>query len=73
MIGLNDPHDLEHSHCHHDKGITEYSLDSLCLVYDKTFYEQNSPRHIYIPSFEVLFKMMRSCILVTKPEDLWFN
>jgi len=73
LIGLADPHDLERTHCHHDKGVTDYTLDCLDLVYDKSFYGKNSPRTIYTPSFEVLFKMMRSCICVTRPEDLWFN
>lgn len=28
---------------------------------------------IYIPKKEIMLKMMRACIAVKKPEDLWIN
>jgi hypothetical protein len=76
---LSNPHTHERAHCHHDhNGDNPEHLNDLgdCwkLVYHRSFYELgNSPRVIYLPSFEVMFKMMRSCILVHEPKDLWFN
>jgi hypothetical protein len=32
-----------------------------------------SPYAIYIPNKEIMLKMMRACIQVKSPEDLWFN
>ena len=44
------------------------------LAYCKSRYqEENSPKSIYIPSPEMMFKMMRACISVDKEGDLWFN
>ena len=36
---------------------------------DKDF----APYQIYIPKKEIMLKMMRACIGVKKPEDLWVN
>ena len=44
------------------------------LVYFKTRYiEGFSPYCIYIPKKEIMLKLMRACIEVKKPEDLWIN
>ena len=32
-----------------------------------------SPYTLYIPSKEIMLKMMRSCIKVKKVENLWFQ
>ena len=41
-------------------------------VYPKSRYiSQNSPNCIYIPSKEIMLKLMRACIKVSKPEELW--
>jgi len=43
------------------------------LVYPAERYvEGNSPYCLYIPSNELMFKLMRACIGVKKPQDLWF-
>lgn len=44
------------------------------LVYAKTRYIPNfAPFCIYIPKTELMFKMMRACIGIKDPKDLWFN
>ena len=44
------------------------------LVYPKQRYvKEHSPFQIYIPRKEVMIKMMRACINVTEPEDVWIN
>lgn len=43
-------------------------------VYPESRYiEGFSPYVIYIPKKEIMMKMMRACIEVKKPEDLWIN
>ena len=43
------------------------------LVYRVNRYTKgNSPNTLYFPSKMMLFKMMRACIGVTDPKDLWF-
>lgn len=42
------------------------------LVYQsKRYAEDYSPMCVYIPSSEILFKMMRACIGTYAIEDLW--
>jgi hypothetical protein len=44
------------------------------LVYhDERYKPGNSPNVAYFPSNLMLFKIMRACIDIEKPEDLWFN
>ena len=44
------------------------------LVYrEERFVYKNSPHTLYFPSKKVLFKIMRACIGITDPKDLWFN
>ena len=45
------------------------------LVYAESRYEsKKSPKIIYIPNVDVMFKIIRSCFGVAKKEDLWiFN
>ena len=33
----------------------------------------NSPIPVFIPNAAVMWKMMRACIAVKRPEDLWVN
>jgi hypothetical protein len=47
------------------------SLDE--LVYDRSRFGENSPLCIFIPSKEVMVKIMKACIGLENPEDLWFN
>jgi len=43
------------------------------LVYHENRYkEQYSPYVIYLPSNDVMFKMMRACLGCDKADDLWF-
>lgn len=42
------------------------------LIYNrKRNLEELSPMCVYIPSKELMFKMMRACIGCEKPQDLW--
>ena len=55
--------------------------DNMCIptkvddwVYPESRYVEGlSPFVIYIPKKEIMLKMMRACIEVKKPEDLWIN
>ena len=38
---------------------------------DSRYVEGRSPYCIYIPNKEIMFKMMRACITVKEPTDLW--
>ena len=43
-------------------------------VYPESRYIKGfSPYVIYIPKKEIMLKMMRACIEIKRPEDLWFN
>ena len=43
-------------------------------VYPESRYIKGfSPYVIYIPKKEIMLKMMRACVDVKRPEDLWFN
>jgi len=37
------------------------------------YLQDTSPYCLYIPNKEVMFKMMRACIKVLNPEDLWIS
>ena len=37
------------------------------------YVEGNAPNQIYIPRKEIMLKIMRACIGVKNPEDLWIN
>jgi len=44
------------------------------LVYPESRYgPDESPAAIHLPSRDVMFKLMRACIGVEKPADLWIN
>ena len=44
------------------------------LVYPESRYtSEQSPAPIYLPTNELLLAMMRACIYVEKPEQLWIN
>ena len=48
--------------------------DAEGLVYpEQRYIHGDSPAVIYIPSKEVMFKMMRACIGITDPKDLWIH
>ena len=36
-------------------------------------FKNHAPFQIYIPKKEIMLKMMRACIGVKKPADLWVN
>ena len=43
-------------------------------VYAQSRYNKEySPFQIYIPKTDLMFKMMRACVGVKQPRDLWFN
>jgi hypothetical protein len=37
----------------------------------KCFNEETSPSCVYIPSCEIMFKLMKACVGCSTPEDLW--
>jgi hypothetical protein len=44
------------------------------LVYDESRYnEKHSPYVIYLPSDDVMFKLMRACLHCEAVGDLWIN
>ena len=44
------------------------------LVYpEQRYIAGQSPFQLYIPRLEVMVKIMRACINVEKPEDVWIN
>jgi len=43
------------------------------LVYDRCRYvKDRSPMSIYIPSKNIMFKVMRACINIKDPNKLWY-
>lgn len=69
QIGLFDPYPLEPMETKFH--IPETDED---LVYQQErFVYNNSPNTLYFPSKMLLFKIMRACIGITDPKDLWFN
>ena len=48
--------------------------DPSVLIYSNCRYTADtSPSTIYIPSVEVMFKIMRACIGITNVNDIWIN
>ena len=65
VIGWRDPFDPEKEFPF--KGVSDD-------VYAETRYRpEYSPLSIYIPNNELMFKLMRACIAVRNPTDLWFQ
>ena len=51
--------------------VPEAPLD---LVYEESRYmPEFSPLCIYVPKKEIMLKMMRACVEVKKPDNLWFH
>lgn len=76
-IGWADPfpHDDEFITGSMDDGINlvvpEVPTD---LVYQRSRYSPDySPLCIYVPKMEIMLKMMRACVEVKNPHDLWFH
>ena len=79
QIGLEDPFPA-------DEDLYDGSWDDIApevykipmkptdLVYKRDrYFAEHSPLHIYIPRKEIMFKLMRACVAVQTPEELWFN
>lgn len=69
-----DPFPEEDPHKH---GIVEEGLNMPQYWTDSAYPEQRfieglSPYCLYLPKKEIMFKMMRACIKVQDPKDLWF-
>ena len=46
--------------------------DTIKLIYPRDRYtSEHSPMTIYIPTREIMFKMMRACLGCKNVEDLW--
>ena len=72
-IGLKNPFKGEASLLNTKGSLPKIVQGEVQLVYPKYKYIQgNSPYCIYIPSSEVMFKLMRSCIGVKEPENVFF-
>ena len=42
------------------------------LVYPVSRFEEgNSPHTLYLPNRDMMFKIMRACVKITDPKDLW--
>ena len=52
--------------------ITEEQRYKIDYIYPASrILHSQSPWQIYIPNKAVMFKLMRACIDVNRPEDLW--
>lgn len=77
QVGIEDPFpddDLKYAGSLDDVDPDLFKLPDhpMHLVYDQCRYIQGlSPYCIYIPRREIMFKLMRACILVKQEEDLW--
>ena len=69
VLGWKDPFPVKN---YQSSFIIPHDIDQ--LVYPKSRYiEGMFPWVIYVPRQDVMFKMMRACVEVTKEEELWFN
>ena len=56
----------------HSKMFNEPGEEAQDLIYHiDRYWKDTSPMCVYIPSKEVIFKMMRACIGCTSVKDLW--
>ena len=70
QIGVPDPFPDEDSHVCLDS----IPINPMGQGYQYCRYvKEHSPACLYIPSKQVMFKLMRACIHVEGPQDLWFN
>jgi len=71
-IWMHDPFpDEDLVHCDEAYRIRK-SKDT--LVYpERRMSANDSPPMIFIPNMQIMFKLMRACIGVKDPKDLWFN
>jgi len=76
-VGMGDPYpddDLTVIGSRDDPRTCELPQTPEDQVYPQTrLIKGLSPYTLYIPSKEVMVKMMRSCITVKDPQDLWIN
>lgn len=76
-IGLTDPFPRESKSMSNEEDIEKNNSmlnNAHELIYSKQrIHSENSPYPIYIPNRAMMFKIMRACIGITRPEDLWFN
>ena len=57
-----------------DDSIFKVPNDVGDLIYGKSrFLKHMSPWQVYIPRKEIMFKIMRACIEVKEPNELWIN
>ena len=49
-------------------------VDGVNLIYPMNrYYDSQSPTPIFVPTSEVLFKMMKACVDIKKEEELWIK
>ena len=76
-IGLTDPfpNEEESMNNEEDTALNNMMLvDPHVMIYPKCrIIHNDSPQPIYIPNRAMMFKLMRACIGITNPNDLWFN
>lgn len=68
QIGMCDPFPTEP----HIKYLPIEKASDLAYM-PARYVKENSPPCIYIPSPEIMFKLMRACVVVKDKEGLWFN
>lgn len=77
MIGFSDPfsNDDEFIKGSLDdgEGIEMPKKPEDLVYFPSRYIEGFSPYCIYIPKKEIMLKLMRACICVSKVEDLWIN
>ena len=75
-VGFADPYPDDDKHIIGSVDDTPDDLQTPCRIEDRVYpdsryTEGNSPYCIYIPVKEVMLKLMRACIKVKDPADLW--
>jgi len=69
QIGIFDPFPMEPMETKFKIPVNDDDL----IYHEERYFRKYSPTVAYFPSNLMLFKIMRACIDITRPEDLWFN
>jgi hypothetical protein len=67
---MSDPFPEEKMQVYGNVKAPMYHID---VYKDARYTPDHSPSVIYIPTKTLMIKMMRACIAVDDPADLWFN
>lgn len=73
-LGLLDPFPDENSNLVDDSVLdTNDQIKMESQVYPASRFTSQSPRCIFIPSKQVMLKLIKACMGCESPNDLWFN